>query len=817
MDPATIVGLIASVVTIVEFTTDVVRESHDLVRSGRKPTSVRIAEVVKCQQDACQRLLVDIAKDEAIERKKTAENIAQGRSSRIELEQSPSLSQLAKSCVEEASLLTKTLNSLAVKARNDGTMSLGAALWSVGRARMKKKDIEDAQRKLQANIGNLLLHTISRAQKNNATTTNDLIQSVSSNQTSTIELAIADLKATSEAHATEQTNLLAELRDSVGGEYDRITSAQPSNAAGPFGPGPELDQVLLESQLGTLDQLDHNKAALEAKACAHILQSLDFSERSRRQMAIQDAHHDTFDWMFEPGSSPIQDWANSPRGIFWINGKAGSGKSTLMKYISGNRKTKALLREWALQVSDDSISANATDPLLRNWALQESSTSVPASILTESLLRDWASPKSRELVAASVSTMSLSDLNTQQVRLTIVDIYFWYLGTDLQKSEEGLLKSMLYQILHDSREPLPVACPNRWVSVRKAIETADVRELDLHLDAASVPWTCFELRAALDRVAECTSDRRFAFFIDGLDEYDADQTALIKLIQKLARNPNFKFCVSSRPWNVFINAFTSHQDMFILEELTRNDIWKYVHAELAPNVLNENQSELELLCAEVVDKAQGVFLWVFLAVRSLKEGLEENDDIRILRQRLQELPADLEEYFDVILSRVHKVYRNLTATALYILHRAVQLQNQDTVWKLTDGHHRSFLNIWLLKQGMEAEDFALKQEIVDVDVPKCHDMVIQTSRFISACCKDLLCVPKPPPAGNSDEQTYMTQYKVEFLHRTVFEYLNGSRILGRLQSSAIPHVGGPQFDVMSALARLSFVPIHSAGRLRFLK
>ncbi|SMR59521.1 unnamed protein product [Zymoseptoria tritici ST99CH_3D1] len=716
MDPATIIGLIASVVTIVDFTTDVVRESHDLVRSGRKPTSVRIAEVVKCQQDACQRLLVDIAKDEAIERKKTAENIAQGRSSRIELEQSPSLSQLAKSCVEEASLLTKTLSSLAVKARDDGTMSLGAALWSVGRARMKKKDIEDAQRKLQANIGNLLLHTISRAQKNNATTTNDLIQSVSSNQTSTIELAIADLKATSEAHATEQTNLLAELRDSVGGEYDRITSAQPSNAAGPFGPGPELDHVLLESQLGPLDQLDHNKAALEAKACARILQSLDFSERSRRQMAIQDAHHDTFDWMFEPGSSPIQDWANSPRGIFWIN-----------------------------------------------------------------------------------------------------DIYFWYLGTDLQKSEEGLLKSMLYQILHDSRELLPVACPNRWVSVRKAIETADVRELDLHLDAASVPWTCFELRAALDRVAECTSDRRFTFFIDGLDEYNADQTALVKLIQKLARNPNFKFCVSSRPWNVFVNAFTSHQDMFILEELTRNDIWKYVHAELAPNVLNENQSELELLCAEVVDKAQGVFLWVFLAVRSLKEGLEENDDIRILRQRLQELPADLEEYFDVILSRVHKVYRNLTATALYILHRAVQLQNQDTAWKLTDGHHRSFLNIWLLKQGMEAEDFALKQEIVDVDVPKCHDMVIQTSRFISACCKDLLCVPKPPPAGNSDKQTYMTQYKVEFLHRTVFEYLNGSRILGRLQSSAIPHVGGPQFDVMSALARLSFVPIHSAGRLRFLK
>ncbi|KAF2213466.1 hypothetical protein CERZMDRAFT_39099 [Cercospora zeae-maydis SCOH1-5] len=254
--------------------------------------------------------------------------------------------------------------------------------------------------------------------------------------------------------------------------------------------------------------------------------------------------------------------------------KAGSGKSTLMKHLSSHAKIKNLLRKWA----------------------------------EKALLKETGYSLNKPL--------------------TFVQIYFWYLGIDLQRSEEGLLRSVLFQILSASRVLVPIAAADRWKSARDAINATDPWEIDSHLA---------ELRTSLDQVAECTSDRRFAFFVDRLDEYKADHHGLVQLLQSLARNPDFKFCVSSRPWNAFVNAFGSQEDVFVLEDLTRGDIRNYVRARLAKHI--SNRPRLESLCSEVVTKAQGVFLWVTLTVRSLLEGLDENDNI--LRRRLDELPSDL--------------------------------------------------------------------------------------------------------------------------------------------------------------------------------
>ncbi|PPJ56482.1 hypothetical protein CBER1_07632 [Cercospora berteroae] len=788
MDPASVVGLVSSIITIVEFTTDVVRESHRLVQSGKKPSVLELSDVVKCQEEACKHVLAEINYREAAEAVLASEETENGDVQSLPLQ---SLAMLARSCVEEASRLTQILSKLAVKPRGDGKTSFGAALWSVTRARMKKKDIEDAQRKLQADVSSLLLFLVRREQMQNAVATHDFITKANGEQTQAVEKALNDTKSELEAISmkcsAEQEMFLDELRTKIREHYgsstgvfghDEANGKTQGSGAQPLHrrfnqPGLQVSREkeyaavkeqnmssarAHESQLGYEEQ---QRAKREKKAIDRILQSLDFAERTQRQAAIQDAHHTTFEWMFKAGSSPIQNWAESDRGIFWVNGKAGSGKSTLMKYASSHAKTKELLRKWA----------------------------------------------ERELP----KDVSYSLNNT----LTVSQIYFWYLGTDLQRSEEGLLRSMLHQILSASRDLIPIAAADRWEAATKAINSTDPWEVDLHLNAASVPWTLAELRASLDKVAECTSDRRFAFFIDGLDEYKADHHGLAQLLQNLARNPDFKFCASSRPWNAFVNAFGSQEDVFVLEDHTSGDIRKYVYARLAKHT--SNQPQLETLCSEVVAKAQGVFLWVTLTVRSLLEGLEENDNVRILRRRVDELPSDLGEYFDVILSRVHKVYRDQTATALWMAHRAAQRDLlQDPSWELPIGHHRSFLNLWLLQQGFESEDFALTRGITEVTVPKCHDMVLQTKRFISACCKDLLCVPKPPPAGDNDEQTYITQYKFEFLHRTVYEYLNEPSVMARLERSIIPHVKRPEFDTMLTIARLSCVPIHSGGRCRFL-
>jgi hypothetical protein len=51
----------------------------------------------------------------------------------------------------------------------------------------------------------------------------------------------------------------------------------------------------------------------------------------------------------------LLNWMSSGARIFHISGKLGSGKSTLMKYLCDNNRTKSLLKEWAGKFS---VSAN---------------------------------------------------------------------------------------------------------------------------------------------------------------------------------------------------------------------------------------------------------------------------------------------------------------------------------------------------------------------------------------------------------------------------------------------------------------------------
>ena len=84
-----------------------------------------------------------------------------------------------------------------------------------------------------------------------------------------------------------------------------------------------------------------------------VLASLHFAEIKSRQEAIKDAHKQTFQWIFDPSGKKIGPWSNFVRwlengsGFYWINGKAGSGKSTLMNYIQEDSRTIEALRKWA--------------------------------------------------------------------------------------------------------------------------------------------------------------------------------------------------------------------------------------------------------------------------------------------------------------------------------------------------------------------------------------------------------------------------------------------------------------------------------------
>ncbi|KAH7169962.1 hypothetical protein EDB81DRAFT_150316 [Dactylonectria macrodidyma] len=88
-----------------------------------------------------------------------------------------------------------------------------------------------------------------------------------------------------------------------------------------------------------------------------ILASLDYDYRPVRHRRIPEAHRSTFEWIYSdiptrpsPGKDSVvsfESWLERGHGYFWITGKPGSGKSTLMKFVADHSKTRDSLDKWA--------------------------------------------------------------------------------------------------------------------------------------------------------------------------------------------------------------------------------------------------------------------------------------------------------------------------------------------------------------------------------------------------------------------------------------------------------------------------------------
>ncbi|KAK8123134.1 hypothetical protein PG984_011804 [Apiospora sp. TS-2023a] len=86
-----------------------------------------------------------------------------------------------------------------------------------------------------------------------------------------------------------------------------------------------------------------------------IVRSLNFESRSCRFEAIPEAHNKTFRWVLEEvenmdpelASGSVLEWLRYGQGIYWVSGKPGAGKSTLMKFVISHCKTAKSLQIWS--------------------------------------------------------------------------------------------------------------------------------------------------------------------------------------------------------------------------------------------------------------------------------------------------------------------------------------------------------------------------------------------------------------------------------------------------------------------------------------
>ncbi|KAI4638617.1 hypothetical protein J4E93_009918 [Alternaria ventricosa] len=152
---------------------------------------------------------------------------------------------------------------------------------------------------------------------------------------------------------------------------------------------------------------------------------------------------------------------------------------------------------------------------------------------------------------------------------------------------------------------------------------------------------------------------RFCFFIDALDEFEDtpqhDDKYMVDALRSWVQTaPNvIKLCVSSREHNVFVNAFADGPRIR-LQELTRHDMECFTQSKLGS--IHEAAIR-ERLTHDIVDRSDGIFLWVVLVIKQLRQALEDGRDTSSFEEELATLPSELEELFEHLLKSIQKSQR----------------------------------------------------------------------------------------------------------------------------------------------------------------
>ncbi|KAI1815005.1 hypothetical protein GGS20DRAFT_367950 [Poronia punctata] len=497
----------------------------------------------------------------------------------------------------------------------------------------------------------------------------------------------------------------AESREDVKGLIDRITSVEKASETR-YNELIEQHQRAISRSTSPLPphtaSCADDQSSLEAAEWA-VLNSLWYPSIYDREESISEAHAKTYQWLYEDPKSTGKTWSSladflqGSEPIYWITGKPGSGKSTLMKFVYGNPRTQSLLEQWA---------------------------------------------GDKDLIRAS--------------------FYFFYNGSSEQKSELGLLRSLLHSILDQRRDFIPAVFADRFQAARGG------RSLPSEVSLA-------ETKRALDVIWRKT-DKRFFISIDGLDEFDPDVSrthvqSLIDFTYKLERCGNVKVLVASRPLAEFEFGYRGRPSLRV-QDLTEDDIRNYCneklmgHSRMKSLVIKDPENVTALL-QSIITASLGVFLWVRLVVESLYQGLTNCDSIADLRIRLEELPSDLEELYSTLLSRVDAMYNSQTAQII-----AVCMEAPDVL----------ALELWFVMEAESDHDLVFRTRVAPVEDGDVRERVLEMGERITSRCKGLVeVVPTETRRETIRDGRYLAllydistperKATARFIHRSVSDFV----------------------------------------------
>lgn len=215
-----------------------------------------------------------------------------------------------------------------------------------------------------------------------------------------------------------------------------------------------------------------------------------------------------------------------------------------------------------------------------------------------------------------------------------------------------------------------------------------------------------------------------------------------------------------------------------MHDLTQNDIKTYAFHRLRehprwPSLVTSNSAGGHWLINEIVERCDGVFLWVFLVTKLLREGMTNQDRFPDLRRRLESFPRELGPFFRQILDSVEPIYHAKTASLLRIALTAKKPLHM-IMYDMHDLEH-------------DDENYYRGRRIKPFTREELSDVKSRITYHLNSRTRGLL-------------QVSSCSFEVTFLHRTVRDYLAGEG-LSYLPKIDLPRGSGHKFSPELSILR----------------
>ena len=383
-----------------------------------------------------------------------------------------------------------------------------------------------------------------------------------------------------------------------------------------------------------------------------LFQKLDFAGRTARELQIEaaEAAAETFEWIWtEDSTCGFSQWLSSKAPLFWICGKPGSGKSTLVQYLAESDRTRYFLPstsdEWLIlhfyfDFRAGKSKANDLSGLVQTLLLQLLTLLDAESSKSES--QDGLPPKT---AAGLEGFVQIRNALLATLRDCPRSICIFIDGLDEFEGKMAdlvrLLKSLV-AINEDSKGMLKFCFASRpHVQLDTAFRTYPMLYMQNHNSSGIQSYLQIVLGEVLmnkqhekDHDAEYETDDK----IHELHEEDDNDEK-----HGIMKNDD---------------SLDGVVDEGFLQRLI-SKLKKRTHMQdlLPKDRLPTTQDYISTLAKYLVEKAEGVFIWARFAADDLIEAVHNGDNCLELVERLEQLPAELEELYDRVIQRLTPKYR----------------------------------------------------------------------------------------------------------------------------------------------------------------